>query len=224
MLFLTIYSRNMGRAKFNQADFLTAALAIATERTLSAVTVASISERLGSPTGSFYHRFASRNVLLGALWLRTVLSFQQGVSAALDAGDGLGAALHTPVWVREHLDEGRLLLLYHRDDFVQGEWPEELRERVAAQTQSIATGAGRFARLVFGHDGPEEIRRSQFLLAEVPVAAVRQHLVRREPPPPLVDQLIGATYRAVVTDYRAYKRQADLEEPTSQDPGQAETR
>src|SRR5471030_136841 len=131
----------MGRAKFNKSDFLAAALAIAAERGPVAVTVASISQRLGSPTGSFYHRFASRNVLLGALWLRTVLDFQQGIKAAIDAGDGLRAALHTPAWVRGHLDEGRLLLLYHRDDFVNGEWPEELRERVAIQTQSIVTGA-----------------------------------------------------------------------------------
>jgi AcrR family transcriptional regulator len=192
----------MGRAKFSQSDFLAAALAIAAQGGPAAVTVASISQRLGSPTGSFYHRYASRNVLLGALWLRTVLHFQQGISAALDAGDGLRAVLHTPVWSREHLDEARLLLLYHRDDFVQGEWPAELRERVAAQAQGIAAGAGRFATLVFGQDGPEEIRRALFLIAEVPVAAVRQHLLRGEPPPPLVDRLISTTYRAVVADYR----------------------
>src|SRR4051794_21807450 len=113
----------MGRAKFSQGDFLAAALAILAEHGPSAVTVGSISERLSAPTGSFYHRFASRNVLLGELWLRTVLNFQQGLSAAIDAGDGLRAALHTPAWVREHLDEARLLLLYHRDDFVRGEWP-----------------------------------------------------------------------------------------------------
>jgi hypothetical protein len=41
----------------------------------------------------------------------------------------------------------------------------------------------------------------------MPVAAVRQHLVRDEPPPPLVDRLIRITYRAVVADYRAQKRQ-----------------
>lgn len=196
----------MGRAKFDQADFLAAALAIAAERGPAAVTVGSISERLRAPTGSFYHRFASRNVLLGLLWLKTVLAFQQGVSAAIDAGDGLRAALHTPAWVREHLDEGRLLLLYHRDDFVQGGWPEELRERVAALTQEMLSGAARFARLVFGRDGPEELRLSQFLLAEVPVAAVRQHLIRHEPPPPLVDRMIRVTYRAVVADYRREAR------------------
>jgi hypothetical protein len=140
-------------------------------------------------------------VLLGQLWLRTVLDFQQGITAALDAGDGLRAALHTPAWVRRHLDEARLLLLYHRDDFVQGGWPAALRDGVAAQTERMATGFARFARLVFGRAGKDEIRRAQFLLAEMPVAAVRQHLQRREPPPPIVDELIRITYRAILADY-----------------------
>jgi AcrR family transcriptional regulator len=196
----------MARAKFSESDFLAAALAIAAEHGPAAVTVGSISERLRAPTGSFYHRFSSRNVLLGMLWLRTVLNFQQGVREAIDAGDGLRAALHTPAWVREHLDEGRLLLLYHHDDFVQGEWPEELRERVAAMTEGMKSGARRYARLVFGHDGVEEVRLGLFLLAEVPVAAVRRHLVRHEPPPPLVDRLIRVTYRAVLADYRRERR------------------
>lgn len=193
----------MTRPKFGQEDFLAAALAIAAERGPPAVTVASITERLKAPTGSFYHRFASRDALLGELWLRTVLDFQQGIAAALDAGDGLRAALHTPAWVREHPNEARLLLLYHRDDFVQGEWPAALRDGVAAQTRRMEAGFARFARLVFGRDGPQEIRRAQFLLAEVPVAAVRRHLQRREPPPPIVDELIRITYRAVIAEYRA---------------------
>jgi AcrR family transcriptional regulator len=206
----------MARPKFGQEDFLAAALAIAAERGPPAVTVASITERLKAPTGSFYHRFASRDALLGELWLRTVLDFQHGIGAALDAGDGLRAALHTPAWVRLHLNEARLLLLYHRDDFVQGGWPAALRDGVAAQTRCMETGFARFARLVFGRDGLQEVRRAQFLLAEVPVAAVRQHLQRREPPPPLVDELIRITYRAVVADYRAGAEAA----PSSSQPQQ----
>ena len=194
----------MGRAKFDDGDFLDAALAIAAERGPGAVTVGSIAERLKAPVGSFYHRFASRDLLLGELWLRTVLDFQQGMIAALDEGDGLRAALHTPAWVRGHLDEARLLLLYHRDDFVQGGgWPAALRDGVAAETERMETGFARFAHLVFGRAGPDEVRRAQFLLAEMPVGAVRQHLHRREPPPPLVDELIRVTYRAVVDDYRS---------------------
>src|SRR5437764_7251227 len=99
----------MARPKFNDTDFLDAALAIAAESGPPAVTVGAITGRLRAPVGSFYHRFVSRDVLLGELWLRTVLDFQQGLSTALDAGDGLGAALHTPAWVRGHLDQARLL-------------------------------------------------------------------------------------------------------------------
>jgi AcrR family transcriptional regulator len=196
----------MGHPKFSQEDFFGAAVAIASEHGPAAVTIASITARLKAPTGSFYHRFASRNVLLGELWLRTVLDFQEGLDAALDAGDGLRAALHTPAWVRAHLDDARLLLLYDRRDFVQGEWPAELRDRVAEMTQRMEAGSLRRARVIFGRPGREEVRLAQFLISEVPVAAVRQHLVRGEPPPGLVDRIIRVTYRAVVADYRAQKR------------------
>src|SRR6266576_2015283 len=193
----------MARPKFADRDFLDAALAIAAERGPLAATVGAIAERLGAPVGSFYHRFPSRDVLLGEVWLRTVLDFQQGITAALDAGDGLRAALHTPQWVRTHLDEARLLLLYNRDDFLQGGWPPSLRDGVVAQTERMETGFARFARLVFGRAGRSEVRRAQFLLAEMPVGAVRQHLHRREPPPPIVDELIRLAYRAVIEDYHA---------------------
>jgi AcrR family transcriptional regulator len=202
----------MGRAKFSHMDFLAAALAIAAAHGPAAVTIALIAARLGAPTGSFYHRFVSREALLGTLWLRTVLDFQTGISAALDAGDGLRAALHTPAWARAHLDEARLLLLYDRNDFVRGEWPPELREQVAEMTRQMEGGAGRRARAVFGEDGPEEVRLAQFLITEMPVAGVRQHLIRGEPPPLLVDRLIGTTYRAVVADYRSRKRKSRVVE------------
>jgi AcrR family transcriptional regulator len=195
----------MGHAKFSQEDFFAAALAIVAERGLLAVTVASISERLKSPTGSFYHRFASRDILLGELWLRAVLDFQTGIGKARDAGDGLAAALYTPAWARKHPDEARLLLLYDRRDFIQGDWPAELRERVADMTRRMEGGSRRWARVIFGKDGSEEVRLGQFLISELPVALVRQHLMRGEKPPSLVDQLIRTTYAAVVADYRSRK-------------------
>jgi AcrR family transcriptional regulator len=188
----------MGRPSFDNSDFLAAALALVAERGPAGATVGAITGRLRAPTGSFYHRFVSRDALLAELWLKTVLAFQEGIGAALGAGDGLRAALHTPAWVREHPDEGRLLLLYHRDDFVQGDWPKELQEGVAVQRQRAEAALKKFARDTFGSAGPDELRRMQFVLAEVPVAAVRQHLLRREPPPAIVDELIRTTYHAII--------------------------
>jgi AcrR family transcriptional regulator len=196
----------MGHPAFHSSDFLDAALALAAEHGPSAVTVAAISARLKAPTGSFYHRFASRDALLAELWFKTVLAFQEGIEAALDAGDGLRAALHTPAWVRQHLDEGRLLLLYHRDDFVHGDWPQTVLDGLAEQGRRGQARLKKFARETFGRAGPHELRRAQFILAEVPVAAVRQHLIRREPPPKIVDELITTTWHAVVNGHHAGKR------------------
>ena len=206
----------MVRPSFAHAAFLAAARDLAAQNGPAAVTVTSVTERLGAPIGSFYYRFASRNVLLGELWLRTVLDFQEGLNAALDGGVGLRAALHTPAWARTHLDNARLLLLYDRRDFVQGEWPEELRERIAELARRMEAGSLRRARVIFGEEGQQEVRLAQFLISEVPVAAVRQHLVRGEKPPPLVDRLIRTTYRAVVADHRARTRKAGIAEGSPQ--------
>jgi AcrR family transcriptional regulator len=189
----------MGRALFDNADFLSAARALAAERGPAAVTVDLVAARLKAPKGSFYYRFASRDALLGELWLTTVLAYQEGFVRAIEAGDGLAAALHTPAWVRQHLDDARLLLLYSRHDFVPGDWPAPLRRGVRDQAERFEACLKTFARQAFGRTGPSQMRRATFVLAEVPIAAVRQHLERREPPPPLVDALIAETYRAIVT-------------------------
>jgi len=188
----------MGRPIFDNAGFLAAARALACERGPAAVTVDSITQRLKAPKGSFYHRFASRDALLGELWLSTVLAYQEGFVAAVEAGDGLAAALHTPQWARQHVDDACLLLLYSRHDFVQGDWPAPLKRGVRDQAQRFESCLKSFARRAFGRAGPKQIRTAAFALAEVPIAAVKPHLRRREPPPPLVDELITKTYRAIV--------------------------
>ncbi len=188
----------MGRAQFDHADFVTAARALIAERPPAAVTVDAIVARLKAHKGSFYHRFASRDALVGEVWLKTVLDFQQGFVTAIEAGDGLRAALHVPVWSRLHLDDARLLLLYSRHDFAGGDWPAALKSGVADQAKRFEECLKTFARDAFGRAGPGELRRATFVLAEVPTAAVKQHLQRREKPPPLVNELITRTYRAIV--------------------------
>jgi AcrR family transcriptional regulator len=188
----------MRRPLFDTSSFLTAARLLAYERGPAAVTVDSVIARLNAPKGSFYYRFASRDALLGELWLDIVLSYQQGFVEAIDAGDGLAAALHTPRWARLHLDDARLLLLFSRHDFVQGDWPAALKRGVADQAQRFEACLRGFAQQAFGRAGPAQLRRAAFVLAEVPIAAVKGHLERREPPPLLVDELITTTYRAIV--------------------------
>ncbi len=198
----------MVRPSFEHTAFLAAARDLAAQNGPAAVTVTSVTERLGAPTGSFYYRFASRDVLLAELWLATALAFQRGFVAAIKAGDGLTAALHTPVWVRSHLDDACVFLLHHRDDFVQGGWPAALTARVAHQARRVDACYRRFARDAFGGVNAERLRLARFVLADVPKAAVSPHLRRREPPPPIVDDMIRITYRAILSQYGKENRTA----------------
>jgi AcrR family transcriptional regulator len=188
----------MGRALFDNASFLSAARALACERGPGAVTVDSVTQRLRAPKGSFYHRFPSRDALLGELWLKTVLAYQEGFVAAIEAADGLAAALHKPIWARLHLEDARLLLLHSRHDFVHGDWPTALTRGVRDQAQRYEACLESFARHAFGRIGPAQLRRAAFVLTDIPIAAIRPHLERRESPPALVDELITTTYYAIV--------------------------
>jgi AcrR family transcriptional regulator len=187
----------MGHARFSNADFLGAARNLAAEHGPARVTVDTVVERLKAPKGSFYHRFASRDLLLGELWIATVLDYQKGFVAAIEGDDPLGAALHMPVWVRENLDDARLLLLYSRHDFVAGKWPSPLVKAAHEQAQRFEGCIERVARKVWGGADKRSLRLAQFVLADAPLAAIRPHLQRREPPPPLVDEIIRRTYRSL---------------------------
>src|SRR5258705_11311708 len=191
----------MVRPSFEHTAFLAAARDLAAQNGPAAVTVTSVTERLGAPTGSFYYRFASRVLLPAELWLATALAFQRGFVAAIKAGDGLTAALHTPVWVRSHLDDACVFLLHHRDDFVQGGWPAALTARVAQQARRVDACYKRFARDALGGANASMLRLARVLLADLPKAAVRPPLRRRRPPPLILDDMIRITYGAILNQY-----------------------
>jgi AcrR family transcriptional regulator len=196
----------MPKRLFEDADFLSAARALAAASGPASVTVTSVTQRLGAPTGSFYHRFASRDVLLANVWLGTALAFQTDFVAAIKAGDGLAAALHTPIWVRSNFEEARAFLLYHRDDFAHGNWPQDLKDRVVRQGRRVDAAYKRLARDTFGGGGANELRIARFILAEVPKAAVGPYLRQGIVPPTIVDEMIETTYHAIVGKFGAARK------------------
>ena len=79
---------------------------------------------------------------------------------------------------------------------------------IEAGSKDITAARPRWAHVIFGKATRDEVRLAQFLISELPVAVVRQHLLRGEQPPLLVDRIIRTTYRAVVADYRSGKIRA----------------
>ena len=63
-------------ARFTADGILDAAAVVAAQRWREA-TVADVAARLGAPPGSVYYRFANKDALFGALWLRAVRRVNQ---------------------------------------------------------------------------------------------------------------------------------------------------
>jgi len=161
-------------ALYDSDRLLDAALALAGDHTPTGVSVAGVARRTGAPSGSVYHRFPSRAVLLGELRLRTITRFQDGFLTCLANADprlaARTAARHVVDWSRVHPDQARLLL-HPRRDFAPQEWPAELTTRAAAQDRRLRA-ALRALAVRLGAD------LDQVLIAvvDLPYAVVRRHL------------------------------------------------
>ena len=188
----------MGRKPhFERNDFLQAALEIVSERGPGSLTIAALAERAKAPVGSVYHRFFSREALLAEMWITIAESFQQGFMKALKR-DGLEAALYTATWARSHLNEARVLLLYRREDLISGNRQEDIKARAEKLARDLEKGLVSFAKNNFGSAGKENLRRAVFALIDVPLAAVKPHLQKGEPPPGFLDGFIRRSYAAVM--------------------------
>jgi len=180
------------RPKFDAEQILDTAVSLIAEGGPGRATVATIAARLGAPTASLYHRFASRDLLLARLWIRTVRRAQAGFVTALAADDARAAALHIPRWSREHLAEATVLLLYRREDLA-ARWPDELGAELAGLNRGIAAALEDFTRRRFGRASPDDLQVVTFALVDVPYAAVRRYLLAGRTPPPAVDELVAKT-------------------------------
>lgn len=170
----------MGRvAKYTQQSILDTALELITSEGVAAATVSSIAQRLGAPSGSIYHRFPSRDLLLATLWLQTVKAFQKGFLAALEDRSPLSATrravLHTLEWSARHPNEAELLAMFRREDLI-ARWPDALGDELAHLNRDVELAIHGFAEAQFGEADESALGRSWFALVHVPHAAVRGSL------------------------------------------------
>jgi AcrR family transcriptional regulator len=188
-------------ARFSSEQILRAALHRITGEGPASATISGIAADIGAPTGSLYHRFPSRDVLVATLWLDVVENFQAGFLAALDdpnAVDGgrqaLGFALD---WCRKHPPEARLLLLHRREDLLAEGIPSELQDRARVLGENAERGVRSYAKRRCGSLSSASLRRVRFALIDVPFAAVRRDLESGSSPSREVDDLVFTVYDAV---------------------------
>lgn len=185
-------------AKFGADLILDAAAAVAAESGHEAVTITAIAARLGAPSGSIYHRYGSRDLLLAHLWVRTVRRFQEGFLEAIAAADLAQAvrqaAAHTVRWSAGHPDEAVLLLTHHVKDLTE-RWPDELGEELARLNDGTMRAMAELAER-----GGCALDRVVFALVDVPLAAVRRHLAAGTPIPESAAGMAETAALAVVLE------------------------
>jgi AcrR family transcriptional regulator len=194
------------RPRFSEAQILDATATLVAKGGTGAATIGAIGALLDAPSGSIYHRFASRDVLLGRLWLSKAALFQDNFARALGEDDpvaaGLGAALSLPRTARADFAGARIMLLHRREDFLGAGWPAELQAEARRLKQQVDDALGQLARRLFGRASPRSLRTTSFAVLDIAFAAVRRHVAANERPPAVVDRLIETAYLAVVTAER----------------------
>jgi AcrR family transcriptional regulator len=185
----------MGRpARHAHRTILDSATRVSAEVGPRQLTIAAVAARSGAPVGSIYHRYASRDEILAAVWLDLVAAFQERFLAALDGGEPIAAARaavrYTCAWVRRHPREARLLLLHRRDDFAAERWPQSYRHRAEALAASAGESLQRYARRLFGRCRPAELRIVRFVVVDLPTAALKRDVEAGVSPSKCVEELL----------------------------------
>lgn len=196
-------------AKFDEDQILGAAATLVATRGPAAATMTAIKHALGAPSGSIYHRFKTRDELLGKLWLSKAQAFQDQWTAALQEADpvraGLEAALSMPRQVRLDFDGARVMLLHRREDFLMHGWPPEMKAEAEQLGRQVKDGLSAMTKRLFGRDTAAARRATAFATIDIPFSAVRRYIGEGGSPPPHVDALIERAYMAVIDVERSAK-------------------
>jgi AcrR family transcriptional regulator len=198
--------------RFTHQDLIHAAVRVCLQDGPGALTIDAVARAAGAPTGSIYHRFASREELLAATWVATMAEFQPGFIAALtetaalsetSEPPALAGALYPVQWARDHPEAARLLVLYRRQDFVRAELPARQQETAAQLAVDLGNAISACATRAFGNDGLAAKQRTTFLVLDLPIAAMRRYLAAGILPPQDVDDLVAEAVRALSTSLAA---------------------
>ena len=187
-------------ARFSAEHFIDAAIALVAEGGPGAATLQAIARRVGAPTGSIYHRFASRSAILATAWNDSYGSLTRLLAPLLRAGRPREAALALLPWAGEDRQRARFLLLHEPVSlFEDAPPPEPLRQEMerleeemdAAFRACIAQAAGS------GAIREEDLARAKFLIFDAPIAILRPHLLTDSPIPAFAGQMIAELHAGV---------------------------
>jgi AcrR family transcriptional regulator len=180
-------------ARYSVDELLDAAAAVLAADGPAAVTMSAVARATGAPSGSMYHRFPTRAVLCGELWMRTEERFHAGFTSALSASDDpqercVAGARYAVQWCRDHPAEAQVLLA-GADALCLADWPDDL----AARRRRLQRKLRRLLAAV-----PVDPDRLNAALIDIPYAVVRRHLLARRAIPASADAIVEDCVRILI--------------------------
>lgn len=188
-------------ARFGDDVILDAALQVVADHGPHAATTDAVADRMGGRAGSIYYRFATKDHLLAALWMRCARTGQAGLFQAL-ARDNLdealaAAVLHYPRWSRTNPAPARILAAYGREQLTP-RWPDDMAAALENVNNDLATAVAEFTTRWYPNVTPARRRAMTFAVLDLPPSAIRRYLLAGRTPPASLDPSILAGARAAL--------------------------
>jgi AcrR family transcriptional regulator len=183
---------------------LDAAQTLVLEGGARAATLNAIAQASGAPKGSVYHRFASLNELLAAMWARAVRRSQQAFIEALEEPDAMRAAVAAALsiydFARREPADARLLASLRREDLIESVEAPRLQRELAELNRPLQDALAELARRLFGDVTRDELERTVCAVVDLPIGAIRRHLIAGGQLPETIPDQLAAAVRAALGD------------------------
>lgn len=172
----------MARPQVHPTDtMLDAARELLLKEGSRSATIEAIAEVSGAPTGSIYHRFASRDELIARLWIRAVYRSQASFVAALERDDAREAALAAAMSIIDFCDEhpadAQLLVAFRREDLIRAIPEGALAEELAVLNRPVERAVVQLARRLYGKRSRTALDRTLLAVFDLPYGAARRYLI-----------------------------------------------
>jgi AcrR family transcriptional regulator len=165
--------------KFTEDAILDAAEHVIATSGLEGASMAAIARACRASNGSIYHRFASRQHLIGALWVRIATSYRTTLMATLDrtAVDLAETVVnHTFAWVADNPTRADLLMRFRTEDFAPNDWPDEIVKQIEVTNANLAADIFKLAERL--NLNPLDVTLA---VIDIPAAAARRSLLLGTP-------------------------------------------
>lgn len=195
----------LGRPQLHSEEaILDAARGLVLDVGARAATLNAIARASGAPKGSIYHRFSSLADLLAEMWIRAVRRSQQAFLESLDDPHAMTAAIAAALSIhdfaqRERAD-ARLLASLRREDLIEGLEAPRLRAELEEVNKPLELALMQLARRLFGRATAANLEKTMFAVVDLPVGAIRRHLVAKSPLPPTLREQLKAAVQAALLE------------------------